>query len=226
MKNFEQYSDMEVIQKILNGEVGLFEILIRRNNSFLYRTGRSYNYNHEDVQDLMQDTYIAAYTNLSKFSYLSSFKTWIIKIMLNNCFKKQQKHGFKNEITNEISEKSIPMFSSQPHTDATSLVLNSELNRVIEAALKLVPIDYRLVFSLREVSGLSVRETADVLNITEANVKVRLNRAKAMLRKEIEKSYKGEDIFEWNLVYCDAMVSRIMNKISGLNEEVKIIIGQ
>jgi DNA-directed RNA polymerase specialized sigma24 family protein len=73
-KTFEKYSDEDVIQKILDGEVALFEILIRRNNSFLYKTGRSYNYNHEDTQDLMQDTLIDAYSNLSKFESRSTFK--------------------------------------------------------------------------------------------------------------------------------------------------------
>lgn len=218
MKNCEYYSDIEIIQKILEGEFDLYEILIRRNNSILYKTGRSYNYNHEDVQDLMQDTFIAAYTNLSKFSNLSTFKTWILRIMMNNCFKKQQKYSFKNEITNEIRDKSIPMFSGQHPTDTSRIVLNKELSRVIEDALQQVPIDYRIAFSLREINGLNVKETADVLSISEANVKVRLNRAKAMLRKEIEISYKKEDIFEFNLAYCDTMVSRIMNKIKPLNK--------
>ena len=87
----DQYPDTEIIQKTLQGEIALFEILIRRYNPFLYKTGRSYNYNHEDTQDLMQDTFINAYVNLSKFENRSSFKTWIIKIMLHNCFQKQQK---------------------------------------------------------------------------------------------------------------------------------------
>src|SRR5689334_2989759 len=112
MKEFEQYDDKEIIQKILQGEFALFEILIRRYNSFLYKTGRTYNYNHEDTQDLMQDTFIDVYTSLSKFESRSSFKTWIIRIMLNNCFKKKQKFSFKNEIANELNDKSTPMFSS------------------------------------------------------------------------------------------------------------------
>ncbi len=218
MKKFEQYTDTEIIQKILEGELALFEILIWRYNSFLYKTGRSYNYNHEDTQDLMQDTFIDAYTNLPKFESRSSFKTWIIRIMLNNCFKKKQKFSFKNEIANDINDKSTPMFSNNKDSDTNKIVLNRELNFVIEDALKQVPEDYRLVFSLREINGLNVKETAEALNITEANVKVRLNRAKSMLRKEVEKSYKAEDIFEFNLVYCDAMVSRVMNKIKNLNK--------
>jgi len=218
VKVFEQYSDIEIIQKILNGEVALFEILIRRYNPFLYKTGRSYNYNHEDTQDLMQDTFMDAYTNLAKFENRSSLKTWIIKIMLNNCFRKQQKFSFKNEIVNNMNDKSKPMFSSQHHTDTNKIVVNRELHFVIENALQQVPIDYRMVFSLREITGLNVLETAEALSISEANVKVRLNRAKTMLRKEIEKSYTAEDIFEFNLIYCDAMVSRVMNKIKSNNK--------
>ncbi|MES2394874.1 MAG: sigma-70 family RNA polymerase sigma factor [Bacteroidota bacterium] len=218
MKISEQYSDIEVIQKILNGEIALFEILIRRNNSFLYKTGRSYNYNHEDTQDLMQDTFIDAYANLSKFEGRSSFKTWIIKIMLSNCFRKRQKFSFKNEVANEISDKSIPMFSNQQHTDTNKTVLNRELSFVIENALTQVPLDYSMVFSLREINGLNIMETADALSISEANVKVRLNRAKTMLKKEIEKSYTAEDIFEFNLVYCDSIVERVMIQIASSTE--------
>jgi RNA polymerase sigma factor (sigma-70 family) len=223
LKMFEALSDQEIRQKILDGEMALFEILIRRNNPFLYKTGRSYGYGHEDTQDLMQDTFISAYSNLAKFEGRSSFKTWIIRIMLNNCYLKQQKSSFKNERTavNEINEKSTPMFASDKHTDTTRSVMNRELNHVIEHSLEKVPVDYRMVFSLREISGLNVAETAEALNISEANVKVRLNRVKAMLRKEIETIYTAEDIFEFNLVYCDEMVGRVMNEIGGAGTTAK-----
>lgn len=218
MKRFEQYTDFEVVQRIVSGEVELFEIIIRRYNPSLYKVGRSYNYNHEDTQDLMQDSYIDAFTGLTKFENRSTFKTWIIKIMLNNCYKKQQKWSSKNIVISEINENSTPMFSNNQSTDTNKTLTNRELNFVIENALQQIPLDYRLVFALREVNGLSVSETADYLNISEANVKVRLNRAKAMLRKEVEKSYSAEDIFEFNLVYCDGMVQRVMNKINEINK--------
>lgn len=218
MKALGQYDDIAVIQKILNGEFELFELLIRRYNSFLYKTGRSYNYNHQDTQDLMQDTYIDAYASLKKFENRSSFKTWLIKIMLHNCFRKQQKFSFKNEVSNEIIDKSIPMFQQQQDTDAGKTVINRELNTVIENALQQVPLDYRLVFSLREMNGLNVIETAAALNISETNVKVRLNRAKTMLRKEIEKTYTAADIFEFNLVYCDAITNTVMSKIKNSHQ--------
>jgi RNA polymerase sigma factor (sigma-70 family) len=219
VKSFEQYSETEIIKKILQGETALFEILIRRNNPFLYKTGRSYGYRHEDTEDLMQETFINAYMNLSKFENRSSFKTWIIKIMLNNCFQKQEKFSYKYEIlnTDAVGEKSIPMYSGNNHSDPNQTAVNKELNNVIESSLQRVPVEYRMVFSLREISGLSVAETADAIGITESNVKVRLNRAKAMLRKEVEKTYSPEEIYEFNLIYCDNIVSRVMKKISTLS---------
>lgn len=216
LKSFETYSDLEIIQHILEGEIALFEILMRRYNAILYKTGRAYNYNHEDTQDLMQESWINIYENLKTFEYRSTFKTWAIKIMLHNCYHKNKKFSFKNEVSVEINEKSTPMYSNQQHTDTNKSLNNRELSHVIESALQNIPFDYRIVFSLREMNGLNVNETAEALNITESNVKVRLNRAKTLLRKEIEKSYTKEDIFEFNLKYCDAMVERVMSGIANL----------
>jgi RNA polymerase sigma-70 factor (ECF subfamily) len=73
-----------------------------------------------------------------------------------------------------------------------------------------------MVFSLREINGLNVSETSSVLDISEANVKVRLNRAKAMLRTEIEKSYTAEELFEFNLCYCNPFTERVMSIVNKL----------
>ena len=69
------------------------------------------------------------------------------------------------------------------------------------------------VFLLREVEGFSVQETADLLGITPINVKVRLNRAKTMLQKQLERYYSTSDLYEFNLVYCDAIVKRVFDRI-------------
>lgn len=218
VKRFETYSDLEIIQQVLGGEIALFEILMRRYNATLYKTGRAYNFGHEDTQDLMQESWVNIYKSLKSFENRSTFKTWALKIMLNNCFHKSKKLSYKNEIPTDINEKQMPMRYLQSHTNDDRSFNNKELNHVIETALQNIPFDYRIVFSLREMNGLNVGETAETLNISEANVKVRLNRAKAMLRKELEKSYTTEDIFEFNLKYCDAMVERVMKEISSVDD--------
>lgn len=219
MNDVKKYTDAEIIEKILAGDTALFEILIRRNNPFIYKTGRSFHFNHDDTLDLMQDSFINAFVHLSKFEHRSSFKTWLIKIMLHNCYKKKHKLSFKNEKALEINEKSTPMFSNKPTNVPSSIMINRELNFVIEDAVHQLQEEYRMVFSLREMSGLSVKETAAALGITEVNVKVRLSRAKTMLRAIIEKAYMPEEIFEFNLIYCDAMVDNVMHKINELNKK-------
>ena len=220
-KQFEQYSDMEIIHKVIGGEVALYEILIRRYNSFLYRIGRVYRYNHQDTEDLMQETYISAYCSLAKFENRSSFKTWFTRIMLNHCYQKKQKLSFKNEIITDDLQLAKSNVMLHPSMNSEKITANKELGRVLENAIHIIPEDYRLVFTLRELNGLSVAETAESLDISESNVKVRLNRAKTMLRAEIEKMYSPQEIFEFNLVYCDGMVKRVMEKINELNRQRK-----
>lgn len=213
MNQFEKLPESEIIERILLGETPLYEIIVRRYNAYLYKIGRSYNYNHEDTQDLMQDTYVDAFRNLGKFEGRSSFKTWLVRIMLNNCYRKKEKLSFKNEhATAEPNENITPMFNNS-NNDINREIYSHELGRIIEKALEQIPEDYRMVFSLREMNGFSVAETAKLLEISESNVKVRLNRAKTMLKDILEKSYVAEELYEFNLIYCDAMVERVMNKI-------------
>lgn len=209
----EQYSDVDVIKKVLSGETALFEIIIRRYNPYLHKTGRAYGFNHEDTQDLMQETFVNAYLNLSKFEGRSSFKTWLISIMLRNCVRKKQKFSYKNELASPIDENSLPMFSTNRNNDVSREITNRELNQAIEKSLLNLPEIYRMAFVLREVNGMSTLEASESLGISETNVKVRLNRAKILLRKELEKSYSTEDIFDFNLIYCDRMVDRVMTEI-------------
>jgi RNA polymerase sigma factor (sigma-70 family) len=217
-RHFDKLSESELINRIRSGDKGLFEILIRRNNSFLYKIGMSYGYHHHDVQDLMQETFIAAYTHLDKFENRASFKTWIIRIMLNLCYQKAQKKSFKNEKSMEtnINDKIIPMFQDRRMGDSYSAVTNKEVGQIIGKALLELPVDYRMVFCLRELNGLSTAEAAEAIGITETNVKVRLNRAKHMLRQSIEQMYAPGDIFEFNLVYCDNVVNYVMSEIDKL----------
>ncbi|MCW3107350.1 MAG: hypothetical protein JWQ09_1856 [Segetibacter sp.] len=215
MTTYQQLPEIELIERVINGDLAVFEVLIRRYNSYLYKIGRSYGYNHQDVEDLMQETFIHAYENLDKLENRSYFKTWLIRIMLNECYRKSHKASSRKEVVADafLYEKSIPMFSDNSNSDTEKNVGNRELNRVIENAIKQIPIDYRLVFSLRELNGMSVVETAKALHITETNVKVRLNRAKAMLRKEVEKMYTPEEIFQFNLIYCNKIVAKVMERI-------------
>ncbi len=216
---FATITEMEIIERILSGELSLFEILVRRNNPYLYKTGRSYGLSHEDTEDIMQDTFISAYQHLGEFRHHSSFKTWLTRIMLNNCYHRSRKAGMKRVNSDDISREKIQ--ASSVHREQSlsdELVSKKEFAQIIEEALLQIPPNYRMVFSLRELSGLSTTETAELLYISPINVKVRLTRARHMLRKAIEKMYSPEEIFEFNLVYCDRIAEQVLKAIqSGEN---------
>ena len=211
-------NEQDIIQKIVNGETAFFEILIRRYNPVLYKIARSYSFEHEEAKDLLQETHITAYQKLEQFESRSSYKTWISKIMVNKCLYKLSYGKNKYEITHQLmDENSQPMFSSKKQNTESS-VLNKELSHILEKSLEKIPVHYRMVFLLREVEGFSVAETAEMLGLTAVNVKVRLNRAKTLLQKELEKYYPKAQLYDFNLIYCDEVVKNVFEEIEKLNK--------
>src|SRR6476469_3232926 len=201
-----------LIRSIIDGETELFAELIRKNNAGLYKVARSYGFNHQDAQDLMQETYIIAYTKLAQFEGRSSFRTWITRILIHKCLYKKTYGAYKRETSQPaIQENAQPMHSNfaSPEKD----LMRKEFGKVVAFQLEKLPLIYKTVFILREVEGFSVAETAELLDISPVSVKVRLNRAKAVLQKRLEESYSTADIFEFNLVYCDQMVNTVMEHI-------------
>lgn len=202
-------SDEKVIQKILEGDTAVFEILIRRYNPVIYRIGRMYGFNHHDTQDLMQDTHVAAYLQLATFEQRAAYKTWLSRIMINKCIYKLKYGYFKNEFPDEnVYESNSATIQTEQN------MLNRELSSVLEKSLESIPVIYRSVFVLREVQGFSIAETAELLGITPVNVKVRLNRAKSLLQKQLEQFYSANEIYSFNLIYCDNLVKRVFDEIN------------
>lgn len=186
-------SDEEIIARITAGETKRYAEIINKYNRYLYKVGQSYGYHHADIEDLIQETFISAYFNLSKFENRSSFKTWMVHIMLNRCYHRKMKFSFQKErVTQDtFKEDAIPVFK-RANTDINSIVQNHELKNILESVIHHIPKDYRQVFTLREMEEMNVHETSEALHISESNVKVRLNRAKSMLQDEIKRAYATE----------------------------------
>src|SRR5437870_3189951 len=176
-ENLIQETDEKVIiAKIVDGEKALFEVLIRRTNSTLYKIARMYGFNHEDSEDLMQEAHVSAFQHLNSFAYRSSYKTWISKIMIHKCLYKL-KFGYQAKEINEIiNDNAQPMHTSVVNSSTDYTVNNNELSKILENCIQHLPLIYRSVFLLREIEGYSVAESAELLGISEVNVKVRLNR--------------------------------------------------
>jgi RNA polymerase sigma factor (sigma-70 family) len=216
----ELASDAELIKKIIGGETSLFEVLIRRYNSLLYKMARTYGLNHQDAEDVMQETHFVAFTKLTSFRNEASYKTWLTKILLHKCYHKtNNKHSkFEESNTDFLSNDNLPKQLPEVKFDTQKMVINKELAAVLEQSLQQLPLPYRCVFVLREIEGFNVEETSALLNISAINVRVRLNRAKAMMQKELEKYYSSGDIYEFHLMHCDKIVKNVFAKLASLNQ--------
>jgi len=203
--------DSELITRILQGEKDLYALIVRRYNQRLYRVGMGILNDDTEVEDAMQVAYISAWENLGKFKFRSSFSTWLTRIMINESLlrTKKRKHflEMKEDTINQYEQSISPQ-------NVISKLINADLRKKLEEAIQKLPEKYRTVFILREIESLSVSETKACLAISDINVKVRLNRAKTMLRNALSDLYKSEDVFEFHLSRCDRMVENVMRRIN------------
>ncbi|HEX7845024.1 MAG TPA: sigma-70 family RNA polymerase sigma factor [Chitinophagaceae bacterium] len=202
----ETLADDELIARILQGEKELYATIVRRYNQRLYRIGISILNNEDEIEDAMQVAYINAWENLGKFQFKASFATWLTRILINECLLRLRKKR------NFISMENVQQQNDTAASAADKLV-NTELKAMLTNAILQLPETYRTVFVMREMENMNVAETSDCLAISEVNVKVRLNRAKAMLRDMLSAQYKREDILHFHLTRCDRVVEKVMKEL-------------
>jgi len=208
--------ESEVIRRILGGEKELYEFLIRRNNQKLYRVVRSYLKEEAEIEDAMQNTYLKAFEKLYQFNHKSTFSTWLIRIGINEALLRL---GEKSKIFN-FSErardsKDSPILEKlfQNQMNPEKRIIMSEAKQLLENAVDQLDIKYKTVYMLKEVEGMRYREIAEVLDLTVSNVKVRVHRAKAMLKEKLYALSVDKSIFEFGFERCDRLTENVMESI-------------
>ena len=206
-------SENEIIRRVLTGEKDLYAILVRRYNQRLYRVGMSIINDDVEVEDAMQGAYIKAYENLEKFAFKSSFSTWLTRILINESLLRIKKRKQFLNLNDDMIENE--MHQQSPGASQTPLmkIVNTELKAALETAIRQLPEKYRTVFVMREIEDMNVAETQECLDLTEVNVKVRLNRAKVMLQKSLSAFYKKEDLLHFHLSRCNKITEYVMTQI-------------
>lgn len=209
-------SDLEVIQRVLAGEKQLFELLMRRYNQRMYRTGLAVlGGNAAEVEEAMQNAWIKAFQHLNRFEGRASFSTWLTRILLNECLMALRGQHHFVDLPEANARIEAPL--REEHTPLQD-ILDRELRQALESAIGKLPDTYRSVFMLREVEGMSVGETAQLLHLSETNVKVRLLRARERLRHQLQQ-YAPEQTFTYMGSRCDGMVRRVLARIGELSME-------
>lgn len=206
-------TDAEIIEEILNGNKNAYELIMRKYNQRLFRISRSYIKDNDEVQDILQTSYIKAYENLRQFENRSEFSTWLTRIVINETLaslNRNKKITYYN--SNEEEENKIQTLASydlNPEEETS----NNELKEALEKVIDNLPLKYRTVFVMREIEKMSIAETSVCLNLTEGNVKVRLNRAKEILRKNLIDVYTENEVFSFLGSRCDKIVFNVMSRI-------------
>ena len=216
----EAWSDEQVVSRVLGGETALYELLMRRHNQRLYRVARAILRDDAEAEDVMQDAYVRAYQHLADFEGRAKFSTWLTRIAVHEALARSRRHSRFQSLDNSEDFKGGVMKSlASNRRNPEEAAYDRELGDVLEEAILRLPEDRRLVFMLRDVEGLSTEETAECLNLSLENVKVRLHRARAGLRKDLygQIGANTAQSFQFHATRCDRIVNNVFRAL-GLPE--------
>jgi RNA polymerase sigma factor (sigma-70 family) len=207
-------TDEVIISRVLLGKRDYFEILVRRYNNLLYKTARGILSEEEDVEDVMQEAYIKGFEKLHQFRSEARFSTWLGRILINCAL--QHLHKLKGNVhvsIDALGGNEIDAITEEEVVEPNPQV-SENIKMALESAINHLSVKYRTVFILREIEQVSVAETAGILSITEENVKIRLHRAKNMLKNMLQSEVNSLDLFPFHATRCAMIAARVMNHIS------------
>jgi RNA polymerase sigma-70 factor (ECF subfamily) len=207
-------SDGAIVARVLAGDVASFELVMRRYNQRLFRVARSIIGDDTEAEDVVQEAYVQAYQHLAQFEGRAQFSTWLTKIAVYEAIARRRKQRQLRLVTlGDVEMES--MEAGRAKRDAADEASQRELGRVLAAAVEALPPELRVVFTMRLVERLSTQETADCLDLTPANVKVRLHRARLLLRSWIDQRIGKEtrQLYAFDGERCDRIVARVSARI-------------
>jgi len=207
--------DNTLVRRVLAGEKQLFELILRRYNQTMYRVIRSYLGDSDDVKDVMQNAYLKAFDKLSQFRGDASFSTWLIRIGINEALGRLNAVNKGKTIYLDLSPEAknnlMQVPDKQINPEAT--LIRQESRQLLEKAIDKLPERYRVVYVLKEIEGLRSDEIEVALGVSDANVKVRLHRARKLLKESLYALSQSRDVFEFGNASCDAIVAFVMSRI-------------
>ena len=193
-------TDAELVRRAQAGDLAAFEGLVSRYEQRVYTLTRRIVGQEQDAEDVTQQAFISALEHLASFRGEASFATWLTRIATHAALKIIRKRQGLPTVSLEATTEEQETYASIPHPEyiadwresPAELVTRGETQQLIDAALARLDEKHRLVFLLRDVEGLSVKETAAALQLSEVNVKVRLLRARLQLREQLTRAFGDE----------------------------------
>jgi RNA polymerase sigma-70 factor, ECF subfamily len=214
----EMLSDVELVDLARAGDETAVRLIVRRHNQQLFRTARSILRNDAEAEDVVQATYVSAFTGLAAFRNESQLATWLTRIALNEALGRLR----KARRTVDLEELDMPSRSRDANLihfpasisapDPEAEASRNQARRLLEKAVDSLPLTFRPVFILRDVQGMNIEETAALLDLKPETVKTRLFRARKLMREAIEKELSGAfaALFPFDGARCADMADRVV----------------
>jgi len=183
--------ERNLVERAASGDQSAFRAIMERNNQRLYRVARAVMKDDTEAEDVVQETYLRAFFNLSKFRGESSLTTWLTRIALNEALGRKRKQRAMVtletvETAQQTSAQIIQFPAMNTETDPERSAAQNEIQRLLERAMDALPEPFRVVFVMRDVEEMSIEETAFHLGIRPQTVKTRLHRARRLLRQSLD----------------------------------------
>lgn len=215
----EGLGDEDLVDLARRGGENAVRALIKRNNQRLFRVARAGLRNDGEAEDVVQETYVRAFTNLETFRGDSGFATWLTRIALNEALgrvRRRKPAADLSELDAAAGGGRVIMFpTSMAPPGADSELARSQVRAFLEKAVDDLPEAFRLVFILRDIEEMSTEETANQLSLKPETVKTRLHRARSLMRKAIEKrlSASFSELFPFDGARCARMADRVVERL-------------
>lgn len=209
-KKTTDLSDLEIINEVKRGNIEYFSEIVKKYNQRMYRIAVSYGMDDDDCEDVIQLSYIAAYEKLNQFRGEAQFSTWLTRILINECLmvKRNQKKS------QAVTERENVTISSGDHLNPESEYMDKERKEILEAAINKMPEKYKRVYILKEIEGMSIDQISELLTISAVNVKVRLHRARLLLRDILGEITDVSSLFTFGNERCDRVTNKVMDYIT------------
>jgi RNA polymerase sigma-70 factor (ECF subfamily) len=215
-------SDAELVKRALARDEAAVRDIIKANNRRLYRLARGILRNDGEAEDVVQETYVRAFTRLADFRGESSLSTWLSRIAMNEALGRLRRERPGVELSSlpqgvlEAQIIQFPLMSAAD--DPEKSMAQREIQHVVEGAIDELPEPFRIVFITRVLEGMNVEETAEILDLKPETVKTRLHRARAMLRDNVEKKIGPVvmEAFPFAGRRCDRLTEAVLKRLGYL----------
>jgi len=204
----KKVSDSVLIERFRNGSIEAFEEIVSRYESKVFNLAMRFTRNQEDAEEVLQDVFTTIYKKLAGFEGKSAFSSWLYRIIVNAAFMKLRKRKQNTTVSIEDLAPAVKQYCIEregvTESRSDTLTMNKELRDRVQGAIDRLPEQYRAVFVLRDVDGLTNQEVSEILDLSIPAVKSRLHRSRLMLRRKLRRYY--EDFTGNSRVSYDAAV--------------------